>query len=139
MDPSGATLWGNRIQGSQSIGTFHDCNPLSAASTNPLIHDINPVPVASTAPFHETKSFLVASTAPFYSSAAEGGGTIKCTKGSSWKKGSKWCPHYEETESKVVTNFTCSGHGGPHGILKNNVLFCLTSRLPYPKVSFVIK
>jgi len=36
----------------QSLGSFHDRNPLSAASTDPLIHDTNLLPVASTAPFY---------------------------------------------------------------------------------------
>jgi len=125
----------------QSLGTFHDRNPFSAASTDPLIHDTNPLRVASTAPFHETNPLLVASTDSFYSSVAEGGGGGRYERyeGFFLEKWIQVVPHYEETESKVVTNFTCSGHGGPHGILKNNVLFCLTSRLPYPKVSFIIK
>jgi len=37
----------------QSLGTFHNRNPLSAASTDPLIHDTNPLPVVCSAPFHE--------------------------------------------------------------------------------------
>ncbi len=59
----------------QSLGTFHDRNPLSAASTDPLMHDTNPLPVASTdSLIHGTNPLPVASTAPFYSVAEEGEG-----------------------------------------------------------------
>jgi hypothetical protein len=110
----------------QSLGTFHDRNPLSAASTDPLIHDTNLLPVASTAPFYSVPGGGEGAVlwVEVFQLGENRKRTTKGIKGSSWKKWIQVVPHYEETESKVVT-FTCSGHGSPRP------MYCSASHLGY--------